>query len=143
MKDKRKSINILFICRYNRFRSRVAEAYFKKINKNKKIKVDSAGAMKGTPVDNREIKAAKKFGLKINGKTKGISSKLLTLQDICIIVADDVPTSLIKDKTYNKGKTFVWNIKDGRDTQRIINQIMKKVDKLNKDLESGKIKWKQ
>ncbi len=30
-------MNIIFVCKYNRFRSRVAEAYFKKINKDKNI----------------------------------------------------------------------------------------------------------
>ena len=41
-------MKILFICKYNRFRSRVAAAYFKKINKNSKIKVESAGKDMGT-----------------------------------------------------------------------------------------------
>ena len=44
--------SILFVCKYNRFRSRVAEAYFKKINKNKNISVKSAGIIKGNlPLD--------------------------------------------------------------------------------------------
>ncbi len=55
-----KKINILFVCRYNRFRSRVAEAYFKKINKNFKVK--SAGLFKGRPLSPKTIKEAKKFG---------------------------------------------------------------------------------
>ena len=29
---------ILFVCKFNRFRSKVAEAYFKKINRNRRIK---------------------------------------------------------------------------------------------------------
>ena len=136
-------MRILFICKYNRFRSRIAEAYFKKINKIKKIIVDSAGAMQGKPVDKDEIKAAKKFGLNINGKPKGISSKLLSLQDLCVIVADNVPKSLIKDKIYNKGKTIIFKIKDARDSSekekiRVIKSIIKKIDKLNLKLERGK-----
>ena len=140
---KNKKINILFICRYNRFRSRVAEAYFKKINKNRNIIIDSAGAMQGVPVDKPEIEAAKEFGLNIKGKPKGISSKLLTLQDICIIVADDVPKSLIKDKNYNKGKTIIWKIRDARNNSkkekiRVIKEVIKKIDKLNSKLGGGK-----
>ena len=55
-------MNILFVCRYNRFRSRTAEAYFKKINKNKKIKVKSAGIFKGNyPLSPIQVKTGKKL----------------------------------------------------------------------------------
>jgi protein-tyrosine-phosphatase len=37
-------MNILFACKHNRLRSKVAEALFRKYNKNKKIKVKSRAA---------------------------------------------------------------------------------------------------
>ena len=36
-------MKILFVCRHNRFRSKVAEAIFNKLNKNKEIQIESAG----------------------------------------------------------------------------------------------------
>jgi len=36
-------MKILFVCKHNRFRSKVAEAFFNKLKKNKKIKAESAG----------------------------------------------------------------------------------------------------
>jgi len=85
--------NILFVCRYNRFRSRVAEVYFKKINKNKNISVKSAGLIQGRPLDKTQVTMAssKKFGIDIRGKPQGLSSKLMIWQNTTIIVADDVP----------------------------------------------------
>ena len=67
-----KSKNILFVCKYNRFRSRVAEAYFKKINK-KNISAFSAGVFRGDyPLDKQELEVCKKLGINIEGKPKNI-----------------------------------------------------------------------
>ena len=45
-------MNIIFVCKYNRFRSRVAEAYFNKINRNKNIHAYSRGVIRGDyPLD--------------------------------------------------------------------------------------------
>lgn len=138
-------INLLFICRYNRFRSRVAEAYFNKINKNKDIEVKSAGLIKGSPLNPNTVKLAKKFGLNINGNAQGLSSDILQWQDITVIVANDVPPSIFdKNKSYGK-KLIAWKIKDTKDSDKtninkIIRKIIKKVDKLNKQLERGELK---
>ena len=40
-------MKILFICRHNRFRSKIAEAYFNKINKNKNLIAKGAGIFPG------------------------------------------------------------------------------------------------
>jgi len=139
-----KKINILFVCRYNRFRSRVAKAYFDKINKNKNIKTKSAGLIEGSPIAGRGIITAKSFGLNIVGKAQGLSSKLLAWQDVIVIVADDVPQQVFnKNKKFIK-KVIVWKIKDvyrkkGRNDKSVIVEIIKKVDELNKMLE--KEKW--
>jgi len=125
-----KKVNILFVCRFNRTRSRIAEAYFKKINKNKNFKVKSAGLFKGNPVCKEDIKLAKKFGININGKPQGISSKLLVWQNIIIVVADDVPPIIFKEGAKN---VIVWNIKDTqyqKNPDNLVKEIMKKVEKL-------------
>src|SRR3989344_7542996 len=134
-------MNILFVCKWNRFRSRVAEAYFKKINKNKSIQVKSAGLIQGEyPIDEQQYKIAKEFGININGKPQGISTDLLNWTDILIIVANDVPKKIFKEnKKYGK-KTIVWKIKDEnfgneRNIRKIISKIIKRIDKLNIILE--------
>ena len=58
---KNKKTNILFVCKYNRFRSKIAEAYFNKINKNKLVSVKSAGIIRGNPVS-KDIIAVKGIG---------------------------------------------------------------------------------
>jgi len=137
------NINILFVCRYNRFRSRIAEAYFKKVNKSKRIKVKSAGLIKGNPLNKFTVEIAKNLGLDIKGKVKGLSSKLIAWQNLTVIVADDVPPEVFeKNKQYGK-KVIIWKIKDVKYVQtgeikKLAKIIMKKVDILNKDLEKEK-----
>jgi protein-tyrosine-phosphatase len=133
-----KEINILFVCRYNRFRSRIAEAYFKKINRNKNIKVKSAGLIKGNPIGGKGAKVAKKkYGLNIYGKTSGLESKVLAWQNITVVVADDVPSQVFNKNVKYRKKVIVWKIKDikekgGRNAEKVITEIIKKVDELNK-----------
>jgi len=136
---KTKVKNILFVCKNNRFRSKVAEAYFKKINK--KIKVSSAGLFQGFPMSKKTIVIAKGLGLKLKGKPRAMSNKLLTEQDIIIIVANDVPEKVFI-KRYCK-KIIVWKIPDAgkiekKAIEKPIKEIIKKVDALNKQLEKGK-----
>jgi len=105
--------NILFVCKQNRLRSRIADAYFNKINKNKKIKTQSAGIFKGRPVNKKAIKILKKIGLNISGETKGISTELLRKQDLVVIVADNVPKSLFDERHIKK--VIVWEIPDAKE----------------------------
>lgn len=141
-------MNILFVCRHNVSRSRIAEAYFKKTNKNPKIKVKSAGLFPGNVNEKShldEIKICSKMGLNIRGNSKPITLSLLKKwQDLIIIVADDVPVSIFTSRSYAE-KTKVWKIKDAwkiRDyhgsnqetIQHIVKQIMKRVDKLVEEL---------
>jgi protein-tyrosine-phosphatase len=130
-----KQFKILFICKNNKFRSKVAEAYFKKTNKNKNIKVDSAGLFEGGLGNKNANSIIKKLGINIKGKPRTISNKLLTKQDLVIIVADNVPKN-IYDKKYCKN-LIKWRIEDTEKIsknriEKIVKKIIKKVDKLNK-----------
>jgi len=134
-------MKILFVCKNNRFRSKVAEAYFKKINKNKKIKVESAGLFQGFPINKKTAKIVKEFGIKMKGKPRAMSNKLLTQQDIIIIVADNVPSSLFI-KSYCK-KLITWKISDAKsitkkEIGKPVKMIIKKVGNLIKNLEAKK-----
>ncbi|MCX6747269.1 MAG: hypothetical protein NTU63_04020 [Candidatus Pacearchaeota archaeon] len=132
-------INILFVCRYNRFRSRIAEAYFNKINKNKNIKAKSAGLIKGQSLSARTMQIAKEFGLDIKGRVSGLTSKVMAWQNVTVVVADNVPPQVFdKNKRYGK-KVIVWSIKDineGNDRviKEIIKNIIKRTEELNKQL---------
>jgi protein-tyrosine-phosphatase len=140
--------NILFICKNNRFRSKIAEAYFNKINKNKQIKISSSGLFEGFPIDRRVKNIAKTLEIFMKGKPRPTSIKMLIKQDLVILIANDVPANLFK-KEYVK-KMIVWKTKDlevngvkkmdKEGVIKIIRDVIKNVDKLNKDLEIGRIK---
>ena len=136
-----KQTKILFVCKYNRFRSRIAEAYFNKVNKNKNIVAESAGVIEGfLPLDKNQIKTAEKFGFSILGKPRTTSMEMLRDFDKIIIVANDVPKSIFSYFLY-KDKVIKWNIPDvveGKsidENEKIVKKIIKKVDELNKKLE--------
>ena len=125
-------MKILFICKHNVFRSRVAEEYAKK----KGINASSAGLIKTkSSADPIQLNAAKEFGLNIKGNSKSISIELLQEQDKVIIVASDVPLSIFDRPLYDlKGKISVWKINDvksktmEKDSRKIIKQIINKID---------------
>jgi len=135
-----KKIRILFVCKYNRFRSRIAEAYFKKINKNKNIEAESAGILKGNyPLDKQQFVLTKKQGVNIQGKPRAISTDLLKTVDVIIIVANDVPKEIFKFKDKYLQKIIVWKISDEQNGNKnniinITNSIKNKVDMLIKNI---------
>ena len=132
-------MKILFICRFNRFRSKVAEAIFNKLNKNPKYKAISAGVIRGNPLDKKQVAVAKQLGFTISSKPKGLTSKMLRDSQYHIIVADDVPRDLLKDSVKYGKKLIVWKIPDAKtdneeEIKRIILEIEKKVEKFVGDL---------
>lgn len=140
--------NILFVCKHNMFRSKIAEIYFNKINRNKNNKAESAGMIRGyLPLDKGEIIIAKEFDIKLKGKPRGLSIDLIKKQNLIVIVADDVPKSLFDRKEYINFKTTKivwWKIPDNLGAtnraklRKIVRLIMKRVNTLNKELEKVK-----
>lgn len=135
---------IIFICKYNAFRSRVAEEYFKKVNKNKNVEIISRGLIVGGKPSSMQVKLAKEIlGINIaNKKSKPIDVMKLINSDKIIIVANDIPR-IIFNYPLIKDKVIIWKIKDElynnrENIKRIILSIKKKVDKLNQELENGK-----
>jgi len=124
--------NILFVCKHNRFRSKVAEAFFNKFNKNKSYVASSAGLIPGGyPLDDLQVKVAKEFGIKFKGKPQAITTDLLRWMNLMIIVADNVPREIFKNKKYGR-EELVWNIKDddgsgAEETYKVIKKIENKV----------------
>ncbi len=132
-------MRVLFVCKSNIFRSKVAEAMFNKYNKNKKIKAESAG------INQKNIGRDSSIILKILMKIKGFKlskrkARLITKElakdfDLIVNVADDVPESVFKD--YKK-RVVYWKIRDLRGNWfmifSIVNMVEKKVKELLKEL---------
>ena len=119
--------NILFVCKYNRFRSKIAEAAFRKFNKNKNFKAKSAGMIRGFPISKDIIEEAKNNGLKVIGKPQGISVDLLKQSNLVVIVADDVPREIFPKKYVEN--LIVWKIRDVNNDKETINSIIQLIEK--------------
>lgn len=105
-------MNILFVCKHNRFRSKIAEAIFKKLNKNPRIHASSAGLIMGGRTHKDVFKAAKAFGLGWRVKQHYLTNELLRQQDIIVVVADNVHPSLFYDGIKPRAKMVWWKIPD-------------------------------
>ncbi|MFH1802845.1 MAG: hypothetical protein ABH864_05365 [archaeon] len=117
-------MNILFVCRYNRFRSVLAEGLFRKYSKKHKVK--SAGLIVGSPINTNTKRIAKELKIQIKKSPEPLSSKLFSWQNLIIIIADDVPQIVFKKQT-NAKKVIVWKIKDTR-TDKKSEAIAKKIE---------------
>jgi len=129
-------MKILFVCRSNILRSKIAEAYFKKINKNQKIRVSSAGfRTDGDPLYDTEKEVAKEFNLKLSPKIRKINKKIIEDSDIVILVADNVDPKEISAK-----KLIVWKIEDPKENfdkervKKVFLSVMREVENLVKEL---------
>jgi protein-tyrosine-phosphatase len=125
-------MKILFICKHNRFRSKIAEAFFKKLNKNKKIKAKSVGLFLDPLrpyIEKNVINIMKKRGYNIKRKPKQATNEFIKKFDLIIIVADNVDKKSFSDINV---KIIKWKISDCdasdiKSIKRIVNQIENKV----------------
>ena len=106
-----KEYNVLFICKHNVFRSQVAEAYFNQINHNPHIKARSGGIFRHHTLMEKQIEEARKLGVYMKGKSKSITTDILSNQDLIVIVADDVPKDIIAPRIYG-GEILYWDTYD-------------------------------
>ena len=128
-------VRILFICKHNIFRSRIAEEYAKRVTNHI---VSSAGLITShNNMSDFQNKVCKQMGLNIPNESKPINVEELQKQDLVIIVANDISKTIFMNPIYNlSGKIKKWNIKDAdlnsnkNNIINIINQIKKRVDKL-------------
>lgn len=136
--------NILFVCKYNKFRSQVAEQFFRKYNKNRKFSVKSAGIFKGLiPLDKNQQKVAREFGINIKKIPETISISNLRNVYLVVIVADDVPKDLFLYAGRYLQEVTKWKINDEftsseEDIRMIIKKIELNIKKLIKQLEDKK-----
>jgi len=139
-------MKILFICKYNVFRSRIAEEYFNKINKNRNIKVISRGLIMGEAPAKAHVKVSKEL-LNVNILSrKPLPLKIQDIQkaDLVIVTANDIPSIIFNHHSIKSAKKIIfWKIKDEqlgneRNIKHIILGIKRKVDKLNASLTNKK-----
>ena len=127
--QSRDDMNILFICKFNRFRSKIAEEFFRGLNTNKTYHVKSAGLIRGSPISKHIQLAAKEFGLHIHSKPTGLSTQLLQWQDLAIIIGDDVPPMILSDSAKYGKKVLIWHIADTTSTNRMkIKRIIVRIE---------------
>ena len=86
---------VLFICKYNRFRSKIAEAYFRKVHPGNHVR--SRGIIQGKMNRHKkEIYLPKKLGLDIENKPIGIKYADLEWADLVVVTArNNVPVEKI------------------------------------------------
>ena len=121
-------MNILFICRHNRFRSKVAEAIFNKLNKNKSIKAESAGIIKDIPASKNVRKVMKDKRMKLKSIiSRRFNEGIIRRTDIIVIVADNVSKGIFRK--FRK-KIIVWKISDV--SQSDVKGIRKRVGMIEK-----------
>ena len=136
---------ILFICKHNRFRSKVAETFFNKLNKNKKIRAFSRGI--GLDKDGRQVapnvqRALRVLGIKkVDTRPRKFTSADFKKADLIVNVANDVklPKNLIAGK-----RVLNWKVSDTsqEDYPGILKRekiIRKKVKGLIKDIGHTKL----
>lgn len=135
--NKKKKSKVLFICKYNRFRSKIAEAYYKKLYPGSPVR--SRGLIQGKMNRNeKEIYLPKKLGLDIVNKPNGVHYADLEWADVIVITADNVPAKIFKSKRISP-KIIQWNLPDiypdtsDEEIHERVLEVIKKVDKLKVD----------
>ncbi|MBM3234491.1 hypothetical protein FJZ19_05365 [Candidatus Pacearchaeota archaeon] len=125
-------MKILFVCAHNRFRSKVAEFIFKKLDKKDEVK--SAGIQldfsRPYVAENVKIALKKREIFEIDEKAREINIYDLEWADRIIIIADN-----INEEIFPREKTEIWKIgdadeKDMEKIEKIVSEIEEKVKKL-------------
>ncbi|MEK6912889.1 MAG: hypothetical protein AABX26_02950 [Nanoarchaeota archaeon] len=135
-------MKILFVCKQNRFRSQIAEQFFKKYNKNKKISAQSGGLIRGSyPLYEPEVNTVKLFGINIDKVPESISVDLIKKKiDLVVITAWDIPKDIFMIDGKYWQKVIKWEIKDDytgniENIKRIIGEIEVNIKNLIKELD--------
>ena len=128
-------MKILFICKHNRFRSKVAEVIFKKLDTRNEVK--SAGIMidftRPWIAENvKKIMNEKGYEIK-DEQSREINEQDLEWADMIVIVANNIDKDIFKGKT--NAEIEKWEItdadeKDEEKIRKIIGEIEGKVSNL-------------
>ena len=134
-------MNVLFICKYNRFRSKAAEGLLKKLRPQESVR--SAGIIPGLPPDEDIVQALDAGGVGSSGidcETRGVDFNALMWADEIIIVANDVPAGLFNYFIGLGKRVLTWDIQDSIDgeppREKVLDIIKRKVEQYHAELGS-------
>ena len=137
-------MNLLFVCKHNRFRSKAAEALFRHHYKGESVKTKSAGLIADImhPYVGRNVfLVLKGKGISIRDDgAKRVDDFILKWADKIVIVADNVSPDMFRGKDFIAGKPIIfWDIPDVSENDmngiiRRVNEIEKRVLELIKSL---------
>ena len=124
-------MNILFVCKHNRFRSKVAEAFFRHHYKGNSVKAKSAGTVLDlmNPYIARNVTRImrdKGISMRDDGAVR-IDSFILNWANKIIIVGDNVASEMFKDKD-----VAFWPIGDA--SEEDVETISRRVDEIEKKI---------
>jgi len=127
-------MNILFVCKANRFRSKVAEALFKKYHKSRDFKVKSAGVeinFMNPTVPINVKKALAEYNVEVENEiSQPMDDVLLRWPDLFVVVADNVSSD-----DFPEEKVERWEIKDAdENSPEEIKAKIRKIDRKVKEL---------
>ena len=133
-------MKILFICKHNRFRSKVAEALFKKYDK-KKNEAKSAGMtldLSRPYICENVQKTLKKKGIKkVDEQACKLKDYDLKWADKIIVVSDNIPRHAFPKEIIKKIE--FWDVEDADECEKekineIVDNIEKRVRRLGEDI---------
>lgn len=105
-------MKLLFVCKYNRFRSKVAECIFNALNVDKNVHAESAGLLMDASrqyIEKNVLKIMNEKGYGLRGVPRQLTSRLVKDFDVVVIVADNVNKEFFHGF---KGKIVKWKISD-------------------------------
>ncbi|MEK6927174.1 MAG: hypothetical protein AABX11_01970 [Nanoarchaeota archaeon] len=130
--------NILFVCKFNRLRSKLAESLMRNYIKNKEVDIKSAGLMLDPirPFVSKEvIDVLKQRGLKVaDEKSILINKQMIEWANKIIVVSDNLSLSMFPPE-----KVEIWGVKDANEGDTyglflILSEIEKYVQQLTNRL---------
>lgn len=137
------AMNILFVCKYNNFRSKFAECIFNTLNSDMNYAALSSGIITDGSPSLKMISeinmTAQEFGYKLSIGKKNYT-ELMNWADVIINVADDVQLVIPEGK-----KVILWRITDAtndagiEDRKIVVEKIKQRVSQLINALKLEKL----
>lgn len=134
--DGRGNMNILFVCKHNRFRSKVAEALWRAFVRDKRFVVKSAGIARDVArayvAANVHRAVEKRGGVIADEQPRVVSKQTIRWADYIVVVADNVDV-----KMFPHDKTEQWEVEDADESElEKIRVSTRKIEQHVRDLAS-------
>ena len=139
---------ILFVCKFNRYRSNVALALFNKHNRNPNVIAKASGVVQGPPVLEKMKRVASEFGVSLERKPKHLTEYDYSWADLVITIGKDLDKGTFERIAGRPRKVISWELADVEQfdldyygqTMKLTAEIEARVKNLLKDLEETGLK---